>query len=154
MAQFIDQQLAAGGEELYAQALRRLERLLVTKVLQHTGGNQLQAAKVLGITRGTLRTKLATLGLAAAAGLAGAVVGGAGAAVGLGAPPVWQALTKSANADAPAASKRNLRIGLCSFRGNNGRVEGRTRATRALVHSSRSGLRMQARWFSADVPGD
>ena len=39
------------------------------------------------------------------------VVGGAAAVVGLGAPPVEQALTKSANADAPAASKRNLRIG-------------------------------------------
>src|ERR1700694_5456127 len=39
-----------------------------------------------------------------------AAVGGAAAVVGLGAPPVWQALTKSANADAPAASKRILRI--------------------------------------------
>src|SRR5439155_27060904 len=58
------------------------------------------------------------LAAAAAVGFAGAVVAGAaGAVVGLGAPPVWQALTKSANADAPAASKRNLRIGFCSFRG-------------------------------------
>jgi len=63
MAQFIDQQLAAGGEDLYAVALRRLERLLVTKVLQHTGGNQLQAAKVLGITRGSLRNKVRELGI-------------------------------------------------------------------------------------------
>jgi two-component system nitrogen regulation response regulator GlnG len=63
MAQFIDQQLAAGAEDLYAQALRRLERLLVTKVLQHTSGNQLQAAKVLGITRGSLRNKVRELGI-------------------------------------------------------------------------------------------
>jgi hypothetical protein len=69
---------------------------------------------------------LAAEGLAAAAvvGLAGAVVGAAGAVVGLGAPPVWQALTMSANADAPAASKRILRIGFCSFRGIQSRVEG------------------------------
>src|SRR5205814_10132586 len=67
----------------------------------------------------------AGLGDGAVAGLAGAVVGAAaGAAVGLGAPPVWQALTKSANADAPAASKRTLRIGFCSFRGIESRVEG------------------------------
>jgi two-component system nitrogen regulation response regulator GlnG len=63
MAQFIDAQLAAGSEDLYAQALRRLERLLVTKVLQHTAGNQLQAARVLGITRGSLRNKVRDLGI-------------------------------------------------------------------------------------------
>jgi two-component system nitrogen regulation response regulator GlnG len=63
MAQFIDQQLAAGSEELYAQSVRRLERMLVTRVLQHTGGNQLQAAKILGITRGSLRNKVRELGI-------------------------------------------------------------------------------------------
>ncbi len=63
MAQFIDRRIAAGSEDLYAESLRRLERLLVTKVLQHTGGNQLQAAKVLGITRGSLRNKVRELGI-------------------------------------------------------------------------------------------
>ena len=43
--------------------LRRLERILLTRVLQHTGGNQLQAAKILGITRGSLRTKIRALGI-------------------------------------------------------------------------------------------
>ena len=37
----------------------------VRDVLRHTGGNMTQAVRVLGITRGTLRTKLAALGLAA-----------------------------------------------------------------------------------------
>ena len=59
----------------------------------------------------------AAAGLAAVVGFAGAVVGG-GAVVGLGAPPVWQALRNSASADAPAASKRKLRIGYSSFRGS------------------------------------
>jgi two-component system nitrogen regulation response regulator GlnG len=63
MGQFIDGRIAAGSEDLYAEALQRLERLLVTKVLQHTGGNQLQAAKVLGITRGSLRNKVRELGI-------------------------------------------------------------------------------------------
>ena len=46
------------------QALqRKLDRLLLLRVLQHTGGNQLQAAKLLGITRGSVRTKLRELGI-------------------------------------------------------------------------------------------
>lgn len=61
--QFIDEQLAAGTEELFAIALQRMERMLFTRVLQHTGGNLRQSAKVLGITRGTLRNKLRELGI-------------------------------------------------------------------------------------------
>jgi hypothetical protein len=79
----------------------------------------------LALAAGAGLVAAAGLGGGAVVGLAGAVVGAAaGAAVGLGAPPVWQALTKSANADAPAASKRILRIGFCSFRGIRSRVEG------------------------------
>jgi len=63
MAQFIDAQLSAGSEDLYAEAVRRLERLLVTKVLQHTAGNQVQAARILGITRGSLRNKVRELSI-------------------------------------------------------------------------------------------
>jgi two-component system nitrogen regulation response regulator GlnG len=63
LGQFIDEQLRAGGEDLYAQAVRRLEKILVTRVLQHTGGNQVQAARLLGITRGSLRTKIRELGI-------------------------------------------------------------------------------------------
>ena len=40
-----------------------MERSLLTRVLRHTRGNQLQAAKVLGITRGSLRTKIRALGI-------------------------------------------------------------------------------------------
>jgi len=60
---FIESRLQAGTQQLYAEALERLERLLVTRVLRHTGGNQLQAAKILGITRGSLRTKIRDLGI-------------------------------------------------------------------------------------------
>jgi two-component system nitrogen regulation response regulator GlnG len=60
---FVEEQLTAGTEVLYSETLRRMERGLLTRVLQHTGGNQLQAAKILGITRGSLRTKLRELGI-------------------------------------------------------------------------------------------
>ena len=61
--EFLDQRLRAGSRDVYAEALAQMEQSLVTRVLRHTGGNQLQAAKVLGITRGSLRTKIRTLGI-------------------------------------------------------------------------------------------
>jgi nitrogen regulation protein NR(I) len=60
---FIEARLQAGTQELYAEALERLERMLVTRVLRQTSGNQLQAAKILGITRGSLRGKIRDLGV-------------------------------------------------------------------------------------------
>jgi len=61
--QFIQEQIQAGSENLYGESLRRMERSLLTNVLMHTGGNQVQAAKLLGITRGSLRTKIRDLGI-------------------------------------------------------------------------------------------
>lgn len=61
---FVDAQLQDGSETVYDDTLARMERWLFTRVLRHTGGNQLQAAARLGITRTTLRTKLAKLGIA------------------------------------------------------------------------------------------
>ena len=40
-----------------------LDRLLLPLVLRSTDGNQLQAARILGITRQTLRLRLRELGL-------------------------------------------------------------------------------------------
>jgi two-component system response regulator AtoC len=60
---FVGGRIAAGTEELYAEALERMEREVLVRVLRHTGGNQLQAAKLLGITRGSLRTKIRALGI-------------------------------------------------------------------------------------------
>ncbi|WP_422923861.1 sigma-54-dependent transcriptional regulator [Singulisphaera sp. PoT] len=61
--EFLDERLRAGSQDLYAESLSLMERSLVTRVLRHTRGNQLQAAKILGITRGSLRTKVRTLGI-------------------------------------------------------------------------------------------
>jgi two-component system nitrogen regulation response regulator GlnG len=60
---FIQDRIAAGSEDLYAECLNQLERRLLTRILQHTGGNQVQAARILGITRGSLRTKLRALNI-------------------------------------------------------------------------------------------
>ncbi len=40
-----------------------MERQLLTRVLHHTGGKQLQAAHILGITRSSVRHKLRVLGI-------------------------------------------------------------------------------------------
>jgi two-component system nitrogen regulation response regulator GlnG len=71
LPEFIDEQLRMGTENLYEDTLRRMERLLLTRVLQHTQGNQVQAARILGITRGSLRTKLRELGITIARTVAG-----------------------------------------------------------------------------------
>jgi two-component system nitrogen regulation response regulator GlnG len=60
---FVGERLEAGSTELYAEALGLMERRLLTAVLRHTGGNQVQAARILGITRGSLRNKIRTLGI-------------------------------------------------------------------------------------------
>ena len=40
-----------------------MDRLLLTRVLEDAGGNQLEAARRLGIGRGTLRRRFIELGL-------------------------------------------------------------------------------------------
>jgi nitrogen regulation protein NR(I) len=59
---FIRQRLRAGSDELYQETLRRVEQFLLPLVLQSTGGNKFQAARILGMTRLTLRMKLRELG--------------------------------------------------------------------------------------------
>lgn len=44
---------------LYQMAMSEVEEPLLATVMQHTGGNQTRAARVLGISRSTLRKKLA-----------------------------------------------------------------------------------------------
>jgi two-component system nitrogen regulation response regulator GlnG len=60
---FLTERLRAGSEDLYREAVERLERVLLPLVLRHTGGNQLRAARILGITRGSLRQKLRERGI-------------------------------------------------------------------------------------------
>jgi two-component system nitrogen regulation response regulator GlnG len=59
----VKSRLSGGSENLYAEALEFMERYVVTRVLQTTAGNQSKAAKILGITRGSLRNKTHSLGI-------------------------------------------------------------------------------------------
>jgi two-component system nitrogen regulation response regulator GlnG len=49
--------------EIYRTTLERVERPLLEAVLEHTDGNQIRAAAMLGINRNTLRKKIAELGI-------------------------------------------------------------------------------------------
>jgi two-component system nitrogen regulation response regulator GlnG len=60
---FVASRLEQGSENLYDEALVLMERELLTRVLRHCGGNQVQAARLLGITRTTLRSKMRALKL-------------------------------------------------------------------------------------------
>jgi two-component system nitrogen regulation response regulator GlnG len=61
--EFILQRLQEGSAALSAEAHQRLDRLLLRLTLRYTRGNQTEAARVLGISRQTLRTKTRELGL-------------------------------------------------------------------------------------------
>ncbi|TXE61602.1 sigma-54-dependent Fis family transcriptional regulator [Serratia ureilytica] len=56
---FVQQQLQGDGTQLYQRVLDALVR----NAFERSGGNQLQAAALLGVSRNTLRTHLAHLGL-------------------------------------------------------------------------------------------
>jgi two-component system nitrogen regulation response regulator GlnG len=60
---FLRQELQDGGEDLYQHVHRQVDQRLLPLVLQTTGGNQLRAAQLLGITRRSLRLRLRELGL-------------------------------------------------------------------------------------------
>ena len=60
---FLRQRLGPDSRDLYAETHRELDRLVLPRVLEYTGGNQARAALLLGIARRTLRTKLRDLGL-------------------------------------------------------------------------------------------
>ncbi len=55
--------LAEKNGELYKATLSDIEKNLLESVLERTSGNQLKAAKILGINRNTLRTKIQKLNI-------------------------------------------------------------------------------------------
>ncbi|MGH7386300.1 MAG: helix-turn-helix domain-containing protein [Candidatus Rokuibacteriota bacterium] len=65
----------ADGGRLYRTVMVRVERPLLRHALELCGGNQLKAAKLLGINRNTLRKRLRLLGLLRGAGPNGAKAG-------------------------------------------------------------------------------
>ena len=61
---FMDHCLHDQSCAIYSEAIEMMERYVLTRVLRFTEGNQSQAAKMLGITRGSLRNKIRTLRIA------------------------------------------------------------------------------------------
>jgi two-component system nitrogen regulation response regulator GlnG len=65
---FIRRRIEEGSTSLSAEAHQLLDRLLLRLALRQTRGNQVQAARLLGISRQTLRAKLRELGLSTTGG--------------------------------------------------------------------------------------
>src|SRR5580765_8222813 len=60
---FIRDHLSPDSQDLYAETHAYVDRVLLKRVMEHAGGNQHKAARLLGIARQTLRGKLRELGL-------------------------------------------------------------------------------------------
>lgn len=60
---YVEQRLKSGTERLYDETLEVVERYLFARVLQETGGNQSRASRILGITRGKVRDRIAAYGI-------------------------------------------------------------------------------------------
>lgn len=60
---FVRDRMTAESTEIYAEAVQEMERQLLREILAHTAGNQAQAARLLGITRTSLRKKIHALGI-------------------------------------------------------------------------------------------
>lgn len=63
LARFVQERLSHGSTDLHAELQAATERQLFLQVLRHTDNNLTQAARLLGLSRATLRSKLTTLGL-------------------------------------------------------------------------------------------
>jgi DNA-binding protein Fis len=59
----VDQLASAHPQRVYREAMAMMERPLLLHALNLTGGNQLRAARLLGVNRNTLRKRCRDLGL-------------------------------------------------------------------------------------------
>jgi two-component system nitrogen regulation response regulator GlnG len=63
LAGFVRDRLAAGTDNLAAEVAARVDAVVYAAVMRHTRGNQVAAARALGIARNSLRKRLGQLGL-------------------------------------------------------------------------------------------
>jgi two-component system, NtrC family, nitrogen regulation response regulator GlnG len=60
----IEKQFYISGQgRIYADIINSIEKTVIIKALEKTGGNQLSASKMLGMNRNTLHKKIALLGI-------------------------------------------------------------------------------------------
>lgn len=58
ISRFLDQIGTFYPEDLHSLIMSKVEKPLLVQILRRVGGNQVQAAKILGINRNTLRKKI------------------------------------------------------------------------------------------------
>lgn len=63
ISRFLDQIGTYYPESLHALIMKKAEKPLLAQILRRTGGNQVHAARILGINRNTLRKKMKMYGL-------------------------------------------------------------------------------------------
>ena len=63
ISRFFDQIGTFYPNEVYELIMSKVEKPLLVQILRRVGGNQVQAAKILGINRNTLRKKIKQYGL-------------------------------------------------------------------------------------------
>jgi Fis family transcriptional regulator, factor for inversion stimulation protein len=63
ISRFLDQIGTYYPESLHALIMRKTEKPLLAQILRRTGGNQVHAARILGINRNTLRKKMKMYGI-------------------------------------------------------------------------------------------
>ncbi|MCX6128847.1 MAG: hypothetical protein NTX25_07260 [Proteobacteria bacterium] len=63
ISRFFDQIGSFYPDEVYELIMSKVEKPLLVQILRRVGGNQVQAAKILGINRNTLRKKIKQYGL-------------------------------------------------------------------------------------------
>lgn len=63
LEQFFDDVSGMMPENMHQMIMSKAEKPLIRQIMKRTGGNQVQAAKILGINRNTLRKKIKLYGL-------------------------------------------------------------------------------------------
>ena len=63
ISRFLDQLGSFYPEDLHAMIMQKVEKPLLKQILLRTGGNQVHAARILGINRNTLRKKMRVHGI-------------------------------------------------------------------------------------------
>jgi len=58
LGELLESWFSSGQSDLYRRALEHFDRMILTRAVQQSGGNQTRASEILGISRFTLRTKL------------------------------------------------------------------------------------------------
>ena len=62
ISRFLDQIGTYYPENMYDMIMKKVEKPLIKQILLRTGGNQVHAARILGINRNTLRKKMKMFG--------------------------------------------------------------------------------------------